>query len=48
MSWYPITPAATFPNHPEWPVYEAPARWYIQQGEGFGKRHTTSTEQVAA
>jgi hypothetical protein len=47
MSWYPITPAAAFPNHPEWPVYEAPARWYIQQDEGFGKRHT-NTEQVAA
>jgi hypothetical protein len=47
MRWYPITPAATFPNHPEWPVYEAPARWYIQQGEGFGEHHI-STEQVAA
>jgi hypothetical protein len=47
MSWYPITPATAFPNHPEWPVYEAPARWYIQQGEGFGKRHP-NTERVAA
>jgi hypothetical protein len=27
---YPITPAVVFKDHPEWPVYEAPARWYIQ------------------
>lgn len=34
---YPVFPAQSFPAHPEWPVYEAPARWYIQQGERFGK-----------
>ena len=46
MSAYPITPATTFHNHPEWPIYEAPARWYIQQGEPFGKQH--NTKRVAA
>lgn len=29
MNGYPVTPAQEFPTHPEWPVYEAPARWYI-------------------
>lgn len=29
---YPVYAAVEFPEHPEWPVYEAPARWYIQQG----------------
>lgn len=28
---YPVTPAVVFADHPEWPVYEAPAFWYIQQ-----------------
>lgn len=36
LSVYPVTPAVTFADRPEWPVYEAPARWYIQRGEGFG------------
>ena len=27
---YPIFPAQAFPNHPEWPTYEAPARWYVR------------------
>lgn len=31
-----VTPAVVFKDRPEWPVYEAPARWYIQQGERFG------------
>lgn len=34
---YPVTPAQAFPNHPEWPVYEAPARWYVRPIE-----HTTT------
>jgi hypothetical protein len=33
MTGYPITPAVVFKDRPEWPVYEAPARWYISQGE---------------
>lgn len=39
MSNYcPVTPAVVFKDHPEWPVYEAPPRWYIQTGEPFGQR----------
>lgn len=38
MSNHPVTPAITFKNHPEWPVYDSPALWYIQTGEPFGKR----------
>jgi hypothetical protein len=34
---YEVTPAVVFKDHPEWPAYEAPARWYIQTGERFGK-----------
>lgn len=36
--YYPVTPAVVFANRPEWPTYEAPARWYIQTGEPFGHR----------
>lgn len=28
-----VTPAVEFPNRPEWPVYEAPALWYIRKIE---------------
>lgn len=27
---YPIYAAQEFPEHPEWPRYEAPARWYVR------------------
>ena len=37
LTGYPITPAAVFKDHPEWPTYEAPPRWYISQGEPFAK-----------
>ena len=30
MTPYEPYPAVAFPTRPEWPVYEAPARWYIQ------------------
>ena len=34
---YEPFPAVAFPTHPDWPVYEAPPRWYIQTGERFGE-----------
>ena len=39
---YPVTPAVAFPTKPEWPVYEPPARWYIQTGQPFGWERTAA------
>lgn len=33
-----VTPAVVFKDRPEWPVYEAPALWYIQRGERSDSR----------
>ena len=38
-----IVPAVEFPNHPEWPAYEAPARWFVQPG----KKPRTNPTHVA-
>jgi hypothetical protein len=38
LNSHPITPAVAFPTRPDWPVYEAPSRWYISQGKPFGSR----------
>jgi len=33
------SPAAEPEPKKEWPVYEPPARWYIQQGQPFGENY---------